>query len=408
MAISCACLLLLLCLTVQTATSCEYNADDQRTHCSAFNNVQDAARFPYTKRFNVVNYGNESYGPIPKDTFKGMSNVIDLQVRGLANEIESGAFNGLTNLYELHLDDNKLHIIPSRAFANLPIQVIYIYFCEVKEMRPKAFAGLAKLRWAYLYGNSIARIEEGVFTNTKISHLIMRKNGIKTVDDNAFADMENLVHLSLEENDMTSFEPQLAIGPAPKLTHLYINRNKLSKVTRNMFTGMPNLQVILLNINRIEGFGNQAFVDLRNLGLLDISNNAIEEIKTNVFHVGGMKHLQLLFLHDNKLSFLSSGVLVRLPSLKKISVGGNPWQCPCWDLLDDFMTHNNITRLCYDEYQLGQRPFCVYSETHPKDCIYDIDSVRDIPQLYYDALQQYPKLPRVCNVDGVVTPVLGD
>ncbi|GLV41265.1 Leucine-rich repeat-containing G protein-coupled receptor 4 [Carabus blaptoides fortunei] len=297
---------LLLCLTVQIVTGCDYNADEQRTHCSALNKLEDTARFPHTKRLNVVNFGNESYGPIKKDTFKGMSNVVDLQVKGLANEIESGAFDGLTNLYELHLDDNNLHIIPSRAFANLPIEVIYVYFCQVKEIRPKAFDRLSKLRYAYFYGNFITQIEQGVFTNTNISHLIMRKNGIKTVEDNAFADMENLVHLSLEENHMTSFEPQLAIGPAPKMTHLYINRNKLSKVRRNMFTGMPNLQVILLNINRIERFGNQAFVDLRNLGLLDISNNVLEEIETNVFHVAGMKHLQLLFVHDNKLSFLSS------------------------------------------------------------------------------------------------------
>lgn len=303
------------------------------------------------------------------------------------------------------LIENKFYI-SVRNFENPTLEVIYIYNCKVDDIQPRAFESIPKFKHVYITGNAISTIRKGVFTNLNLINVYLRKNKIKYVESEAFFGMSNLKFLSLEENELTYFDPSLVIGPTPSLTRLYINRNQLTEVKRNMFSIIPNLEILLLNINQLEILGGKVFVDLKKLWLLDLSHNLIDEVRSDIFSPEGNSIVKL-FLHDNRLTFISSGVLVRLQKLQQISATGNPWQCPCQLHFRKWLYSQNITRICDREVKDGERPSCVIHPDNYKECVYDKENSREVVEYYEQVIKEYPQLPPVCETDNKEVPSLG-
>lgn len=398
--------LIISCLS-QGSLDCK-NKDSERVLCPSFDAVIHNKPRANWKKLNVINDGNAPLSVIKRGTFNNYHDIDDLQIKNLANGIARRAFDGLNNLHELHLDDNNIKEIVPGAFENLPVVYIYIYNCGVKNIYQKTFDSLPNLKSVFIYGNDIDTIEKNIFTGTWLSHLLLRKNHIRNVEANAFAQMPFLEFLSLEENELAVFEPHISIGFAPKLTYFYINRNKIRKVYTDMFIVMSLLKVLLLNINKIDKIDDNVFEALSQLKLLDISNNELKELSPMVFKAFGKNELHYLFIHNNKLTFLNTEVLSRLPNLNSISIGGNPWQCPCSKHIEYYLKNRNITIICQEEYSNGRRPSCVVSKFYPDQCIYDTDEVEDVIETYDEAVGEYKKLPAVCNIDGFEKPTLGD
>nr|XP_039250735.1 uncharacterized protein LOC120328341 [Styela clava] len=76
--------------------------------------------------------------------------------------------------------------------------------------------------------NKIKNISNQMFTRYKnLQHLIMSHNEIETVDEYAFAGLQELIRLDLSGNRITVF-PWSFMDSTPKLSMLYINNNFLS------------------------------------------------------------------------------------------------------------------------------------------------------------------------------------
>ena len=95
--------------------------------------------------------------------------------------------------------------------------------------------------------------------------------------------------------------------------------------------GKYNDWTIELNVsgNAIKFLPNLTNDSFKNIKLLDLSNNNISSISTNVFSGS----LQVLKLHDNQIPKLDSLVIeyLKMPniSLKNLTLYGNPLECDC-------------------------------------------------------------------------------
>ena len=95
--------------------------------------------------------------------------------------------------------------------------------------------------------------------------------------------------------------------------------------------GQYNEWPVELNVsgNRKKHLPSLKTESLKNIRLLDLSNNSISFIQTDIF----TKTLQVLKLHENNITRISDSVIQNLKnpniSLTNLTLHNNPWKCDC-------------------------------------------------------------------------------
>jgi len=102
----------------------------------------------------------------------------------------------------------------------------------------------------------------------------------------------------------------------------------ISVLFGDVFSGLKNLHELDLSHNNLTIVIPGQFPKLPELRILDLSNNFLSSIHKNSFLSIGLK-LERLDITNNFLVTLPWTTFNPLPSLKQISLGGNPWYCDC-------------------------------------------------------------------------------
>ncbi|KAF2902490.1 hypothetical protein ILUMI_03698 [Ignelater luminosus] len=267
--------------------------------------------------------------------FQKTTNLEELFIIEKVNEIQPGAFNGLNQLTYLKLYKNRVKVIPRGAFSNL--------------------TQLFKLD---LQDNSIENIEHGLFQDSSISvinlsynkvnniqvdkldlpglrKLIFTNNDISLMVSGCFH--ENLEYLNLDNNQIVEIEEGV-LKPLQNLKELILSNNKLNGIEIS-FT-LPNLEKLDLSHNEIQGIKEGSFKEFFELKFLYLGYNRITYLNPSVFPEDS--NLQILHLHQNALMNLDERVGTNLPYLKEMSIGGNPWACPCLEVIVQYFDKKNI------------------------------------------------------------------
>ncbi|CAF1551836.1 unnamed protein product [Rotaria magnacalcarata] len=151
-----------------------------------------------------------------------------------------------------------------------------------------------------LSDNLIAHIHANAFNGLRIKRLIMTGNQLKSIDENAFRELENYLEELILEFDSTVVDRiPLAIQ-----TNL-INIKSLTLI------GL-NLRILPSNI----------FNHMKKLESLTLKSCHIQFIETNAFSFIE-KHLRYLYLDHNKLNQKIFSEINRLISLEKLSLSNN-------------------------------------------------------------------------------------
>ncbi|VDH91449.1 insulin-like growth factor-binding protein complex acid labile subunit [Mytilus galloprovincialis] len=145
-----------------------------------------------------------------------------LQQSGV-QQIDSGAFKDLPNLYELYLGTNGITDIGGNPFQNL---------------------------------SSLATLD-------------LNRNGLSVIENTTFAGLPNLFTLDLDVNNIAVIQPN-SFFHLTNLVILKLSYNKISEIKKDYFNGLYNIQEILMPGNKLSFVEEETFQDMTNLTVLTL------------------------------------------------------------------------------------------------------------------------------------------
>merc|ERR1739838_614356 len=167
----------------------------------------------------------------------------------------------------------------------------------------------------------------------------LSKNGILTISQHAFDDLESLERLDLHGNKLT--EVPEAIQRIPKLRQLNLVANRIAMINMNDFSRNQDLEFLILRNNIIENFPQKLPQSLRklslarnrlrsvgdiryleNLSMLRLDGNMFTEIPRTLIP----DSIEELTMCSNKLnddSVMDSSTLESYPMLRRLRLTGN-------------------------------------------------------------------------------------
>lgn len=310
---------------------------------------------------------------IPSNAF---SSSVDLQNLTLAlnsiRVIRERAFYGLSNLRQLNLSGNSLTQLSANQFTMKYLEKLDLSHNDVNAIDSETFSELQYLKELDLSKNSLTQLDERTFT--RLSHLkalYLNENSISNIQPNTFAGLLVLDRLELSSNSLSTInDSPFGTSPLP-LRKLFLKSNNIIQVDANSFNSLPRVDFLVLADNKITTLPPNVFTPLKNLRKIHLQNNLLTEIPLQAFE-DISKVIELQIKH-NRLTFLPATSL-SFDNLEKITLEGNPWQCPCLKEIMDFVTLKRIKyRQENNPYYNGEKPLCYVT---PVDfCVREMDKI---------------------------------
>ncbi|KAM9339270.1 toll-like receptor 5 [Symphorus nematophorus] len=298
---------------------------------------------------------------------------LDLGLQYVPLVIRNNAFSRQRNLRRLVLGINVGLRLEPQAFAGLSgLKTLYLDYCSLEEsiLEENYLEPLSSLETLDLFGNEINRLQPSVFfaNMTNLKYLNLKLNNIDKICESDLVgfqgkhfDFLNLasVHLVAMSND--SFNWQICGNPfrgmsfqtldlsnngfsvgkskkffraieGTKISHLRLSGNmgrgfsfnNLPDPDRSTFEGLKNSSVLSLNLskNRIFALQRGVFSALKEVAIIDVSQNRVNQIHRNAFE-GLQGHLQMLNLSHNLLGEIYSYTFASLTSLQVLDLSYN-------------------------------------------------------------------------------------
>ncbi|CAO1339519.1 unnamed protein product [Diamesa serratosioi] len=275
-----------------------------------------------------MNLNDNKISIINKNTFKGLSRLIDLNLRtnfimeitdevfpstleilnlgqNRISSITPDAFKLNTNLKSLYLDDNILTAIPSNVFNHMSI--------------------LAEL---FIGQNTLYKISNDAFRNlNNLVHLDIHGSIISNISSAAFYHLKNLKSLDLSDN-MLARIPTVQLGLLNRLEGLKIGQNDFEIIEEGAFFGLHFLQRIDISgckiLNQIQPGAFAANPNLETIILT--SNKLLTEIQDGVF--SNLPNIKNVDLKNNGLETVREEILP-WKTLNSFELSENPLHCDC-------------------------------------------------------------------------------
>ncbi|KAK6057702.1 leucine Rich repeat-containing domain protein [Cooperia oncophora] len=182
---------------------------------------------------------------------------------------------------------------------------------------------------------AISSIPANAFQSFTILRLVLNRNTLQFIDDQAFNGplLDSLVELDLNDNNLGQI-PQMGLTRLRNLRKLYLNRNRINTLSSNAFAGYESKDLIIklsLAGNRLT---DQSLTDtavFRPLRLLQsftilrlvLNRNTLQFIDDQAFNGPLLDSLVELDLNDNNLGQIPQMGLTRLRNLRKLYLNRN-------------------------------------------------------------------------------------
>lgn len=188
--------------------------------------------------------------------------------RASLKSIKNQAFVNLRGLKRLDLSENRIDSIEANAFNEIGHTLI-------------------SLRISHGLGMQMFQIPHESFRQlTALEALDLSNNKLKTLNDNSFHFMNNLVSLELHDNQIDSLQKGTFQSDIhTKLTVVSLRYNNLKQLQTHSFVDLEELNAIYLDDNRIETIEKRAFMNLDHLKLLNLRGNKLSKIADEAFQV---------------------------------------------------------------------------------------------------------------------------
>ncbi|XP_061716873.1 leucine-rich repeat-containing protein 24-like [Cydia pomonella] len=155
-----------------------------------------------------------------------------------------------------------------------------------------------------IHDNPIRNLPAEAFANIGLLNLQkinLRATKLRSLHADAFLELRILIEVDLAENDLSNLPRDIFRGNE-RLRLVVLTNNPLTTLIADQFPPLPHLRMLLLDGCRLRTIHRNALRNLKSLEKIDLRRN------------------QLTFLRYSTFS---------LPTLKTISLSGNPWRCDC-------------------------------------------------------------------------------
>nr|APJ35739.1 toll-like receptor 3 [Gallus gallus] len=259
----------------------------------------------------VLNLSKNSLSVIEDDSFQWLSKLeyLNLEDNNIIN-VSSHLFYGLSSITHLNLINSLTGKIEDFSFQWLHhLEYLIMDNNNFPRITTNMFTGLKNLKYLSLYNcnTNLQRITNKTFVslaNSSLQVLNLTKTRISTVESGAFSSLGQLKILDLGLNEINQELTGHEFEGLNNIEYIYLSYNKNVTLRSESFIFVPSLRKLML---RKVGCNNLAispspFHPLRNLTVLDISNNNIANIKEDLFN--GLHELDILNLQHNNLARL--------------------------------------------------------------------------------------------------------
>ncbi|XP_063834541.1 carboxypeptidase N subunit 2-like [Ostrinia nubilalis] len=328
--------------------------------------------------------------------------------------LKLGVLDEFTQLKFFNLSHNQLTGFPLGIFDQKPnMEVLDLKGNKITELELGIFDLMKKLRHVDVSSNALLgkEINSYIFDqSTKIKIMDFSRNDMSDSKSILLDAFEMLEFLNLDRCLLTEV-PVFATKPNLKtMKHLILSTNKITRLDdRALFINLENLEILNLVDNAIEHIADKVFMSLKKLksvllrgnkltqipGSLfqhlpklisvDLSHNLIEFVPVNAFRGSPVKNLNLSV---NRFTYLTDNFCLELRNsgggMTKFYFNQNPWQCACLrDILDEVkkfgIKYNGVG---YD----GRTPVCVISNDF--NCRRQPDANANFVDLYYELIRK--------------------
>ncbi|GLG94399.1 Toll-like receptor Tollo [Gryllus bimaculatus] len=270
---------------------------------------------------SLVLAGNQLTGVLPGvlppqvATLDLSLNSLDRNRRSVVFDLGEGRFVNMSNLIYLNISFNNINTITPRTFKGLAglREVLCLQNSSIVEIHPGSFKELGNLTFLNLEKNPFPEYS-GLTAGT-------------------FEGLESLEVLLLAECGITNFSDPDVFSALGSLQYLMLENNYISSVSRDVLSPLTGLRGLDLSHNRMEPW-----------------------IEEELF--SGNPNLSIVFLADNKLTYLSPVMLEDFSKLGHLDIYDNPFSCECEPFYHgkEWLSRNNLSleRI----FSPGRAPLC--------------------------------------------------
>ncbi|XP_029922675.1 tsukushi [Myripristis murdjan] len=236
-------------------------------------------------------------------------------------KVSPNALSKLRYLETLDLSHNSLDRLSSSCFSGLPLAEVDLSYNRFQEFDMDIFATKAN----------------GGPVSVDLSH-----NKLVSVSRSLRGGVLHIQSLSLTANQLTSV-PRLAGVP---LRYLNLDDNPITCIEEGAFAQLKDLvHLSLSGLRELEEIKPHSFDGLQSLQVLDLSNNPrLKTLSPAVF--SGLGSLLELNLSSSGVMSLPSNMLSHLPSIKSITLGQN---IHCWRTQKQGQFHWQLGQVQHNE-----------------------------------------------------------
>lgn len=249
-------------------------------------------RFPHLQRLCLRQ--NDLSSPIPPEAFEGLAELeeLDMYDNRLGPRVEDEELRGCPNVTSLDLSFNNIRHAPSLPSLT-KVQTIYLVQNKIGHVHPGALDWCQGTMKSIELGGNRLRAIENLDKLVKLEELWLGKNKIRVLEN--LSTFSRLRVLSIQSNRLTKIE---GLEGLTELEELYLSHN---------------------GVQRIEGLEHNT-----KLKTLDVGNNQISTIE-NISH---LSLLEEFWASNNQIPDLSAldTQLAPLLNLATVYLEGNPCQ----------------------------------------------------------------------------------
>ncbi|XP_049766208.1 lutropin-choriogonadotropic hormone receptor-like [Schistocerca cancellata] len=287
--------------------------DDNR-----LSSVPSAALRPLV-RLEALNLANNLVTSISAGDFPRLPNLVVLVMkRNQITTIDDDAFQNVTSLRSLHLDDNFLHKIPSALTRLTSLQELSVSGNRIKYMPGGVLQQAPGLALLELRGNPLVAVAPTAFSHLPRLRKLILSDARELTE---FPNLEGTTALEILRLDRAGLQevPASLCSICPRLRSLDVRSNKLTRIPD--LSGCKDLRVLDLSSNRIASLEGQPFLGLSLLHDLLLAHNSIHRLPKDAFE--GLPRLQVLDLEDNRITDIHPEAFLPFTQLEDLNLGEN-------------------------------------------------------------------------------------